>query len=98
MPKSSWQNRSALILDEISMVSLRLLGMIDIRLTQAKGKTNNDIAVLGGLGLVIVMRNFYQFPSITERSLWTCSITEEEIYGQSIWNQFTLVITLIEQM
>ncbi len=48
LAKSSWQNRLALILDEISMVSLKLLSIVDMRLSQAKGKTNNDTAVLSG--------------------------------------------------
>ncbi len=80
------------------MVSLRLLEMIDMRLSQAKSKTNNDTAVLGGLALVIVMGDFYQFLPVTGRSLWIDPVTEEEIHGKSIWNQFTSVITLIEQM
>lgn len=84
MPKSPWQNRSALILDKISIVFLRLLGMIDMRLGQAKSKTNNDNAILGGLALVIVMEDFYQFFPITGRSLWTGPITKKEIYGKSI--------------
>ncbi len=36
--KNPWQNRSAQILDEISMVSLKLLGIIDMRLSQVKDK------------------------------------------------------------
>ncbi len=98
MPKSPWQNHSALILDEISIVSLRLLGMIDMHLSQAKDKTNIDIAVLGVLALVIVMGDFHQFLLVTGRSLWTGPVTEEEIHGKSIWNHFISVITLIEQM
>ncbi len=84
MPKNPWQNRSALILDEISMVSLRLLGMIDMRLSQAKGQTNNDTAVLGRLALIIDMGDFYQFHPVTRRSLWTDLVTEEQIHGKSI--------------
>ena len=64
MPKSSWQNYSTRILDEINIFFLRLLGMIDMHFSQAKGKTNNDIAVLVGLALVIVMGHFYQFSSV----------------------------------
>lgn len=50
------------------MVSLKLLGMIDICLSQAKSKTNNNIAVLDGLALVIIIEDFYQFFFITKRS------------------------------
>ncbi len=98
MPKGPWQNQSTLILDEISMVSLWLLEMIDMCLSQANDKTNNDTAVLDRLALVIVIGDFYQFPSVTRRSLWTDPITNEEIRSKSIWNQFTAVITLTEQM
>ncbi len=98
MAKGPWQNRLALILNEISMVSLKLLSTVDMCLSQAKGKTNNDTAVLGGLALVIVMGAFYQFPPVVRRFLWTYLITSEEIHGKSRWNQFTSVITLTEQM
>ncbi len=69
-----------------------------MRLSQAKGKTNKDIAVLGELALAIVMGDFYRFSPVTGRSLWTDPVTEEEIHGKSIWNQFISVITLTEQM
>ncbi len=58
--------------------------MIDMYFSQTKSKTNNDIAVLGGLALVIVMEDFYQFLLITGQSLQTDPITEKEIYGKSI--------------
>ncbi len=54
-----------------------------MRLSQTKSKTNNDTTVLGGLALVIVMEDFYQFPLIG-RSLWTHPVTSEEIYGKGI--------------
>ena len=69
MSKNPWQNYSALILDKISMVFLRLLGMIKIHLSQAKSKNNNDTAVFDSLVLVVVIGNFYQFPPVIGRSL-----------------------------
>ncbi len=98
LAKAPWQNRLALILDEISMVFLKLLLTFDMHLSQAKGKTNHDIIVLAGLALVIVMGDFYQFLLVVGRSLWTHSVTSEEIHDKGIWNQFTLVITLTKQM
>lgn len=86
MAKGLWQNHLALILDEISIVFLKLQSTVEIRLSQAKGKTNNDTAVLGGLLLVIVMGDFYQFPPVVERSLWIYPITSDEIYGKGVWN------------
>ena len=47
--KELWQNYLVLILDKISMIFLKLLSIIDIYLSYAKGKTNNDTTVLDGL-------------------------------------------------
>ena len=51
------------------MVSVKLLSIIDMRLSQAKGKANNNTTILGSLALVIVMRDFYQFLPVVGRSL-----------------------------
>lgn len=80
------------------MVSLKLLLTVDIRLSQGKGKINNDNTVLDGLAPVIIMGNFYQFSLVVERSLWTHPISGKKIYDKSIWNQFMSVITLTKQM
>lgn len=98
MAKYLWQNCSALILDGISMVSLKLLLTVDAQLSQAKSKTDNYIAVLGGLALVIMIGDFYQFPPIVGRSLWSKPITSDENHGKRIWGHFTSSITLREQM
>ncbi len=66
------------------MVSLKLLSTVEMRLSQAKSKTNNDTAVLDGLALMIVIRNIYQFLLVIGRSLWTHPITSEEIHGKGI--------------
>lgn len=49
-------------------------------LGQAKSKTKNDITVLGGLALIIIMGDFYQFAPVIERSLWTYPITNDKIH------------------
>lgn len=98
MVKGPWQNRSAVIIDEISMVSLKLLSTVDTQLSQAKGKTDNDTAILGGLALVMMMGDFYQFPPVVGRSLWNKPISRDENHGKGIWDHFTSVITLTEQM
>ena len=66
------------------MVSLKLLSTVDICLSQTKCKTNNDTAVLGDLALIIVMGDFYQFPPVVGRSLWTHPVTIEEIHIKGI--------------
>lgn len=98
MVKGPWQNFLTLIMDEISMVSLKLLLIVNSCLNQAKGKTNNYITILGGLALIIVIRDFSQFFPVIGRSLWDHPITNKEIHNKSIWNQFILVIALIEQI
>ena len=52
------------------MVFLRLLGTVDMCLSQAKSKTNNDSTVLVGLALIIIMEDFYQFSLVNTRSLF----------------------------
>ena len=41
------------------MVSLKLLSTVDIQLSQAKDKIDNNIAVLGSLAFIIMMGVFY---------------------------------------
>ena len=66
------------------MVFLKLLSTIDMRLSQVEGNANNDIIVLDSLVLVIFMEDFYQFPPIIGRFLWTYLVTSEEIYNKGI--------------
>ena len=98
MVKNPQQSRSAFIFNEISIVFLKLLGTVNMRLSQAKNKTNNNFAVLSGLTLIIVKRDFYQFQYINARSLQTCAIIKKKIYNKGIQYLFTSVITLTEQM
>lgn len=51
------------------MVSLKLLLMVDMHLSQAQGKTNNDTTILGNLTLIIVMGDFYQFSLMVSKLL-----------------------------
>ena len=84
LAKNPWQNRLALILDKINIVFLKLLLIIDICLNQVKDKTNNDMAILGGLALVIIIEDFYQFFLIVGRFLWTHLVNIKKIYSKSI--------------
>ena len=53
-------------------------------LNQTKYKTNNDITVLDGLALIIVIKDFYQFFPMVGRFLWTYLVTSKEIYSKNI--------------
>ena len=67
--KRPWQNRTTFIKDEISMILLKLLSTVDSQLSQVKEKKDNNTAVLGGLALVIIIEDFYQFPPIVGKFL-----------------------------
>lgn len=72
--------------------------MINMRLSQVKDKTNNDIAIFDSLALAIIIRDFYQFLSRVGRLLWTHLVTTTEIHDKGIWNHCISVITLTEQI
>ena len=61
--------RYILIIDKISIVELNILPNIVIQLAKARGISNNNIAVLGTLPIVIIMGDFYKFSPIRERAL-----------------------------
>lgn len=51
------------------MVYLKLIATVNPQLSQTKGKKNNDTTVFSGLTLIIMIRDFYQFLLIVEKSL-----------------------------
>ena len=79
-------------------MSLKLLATVDAQLSLAKRKPDTNIAVLGGLAIMILMGDFYQFPPVVEKPLWEKAITTDKLYGKALWNHFTSVITLTQQI
>ena len=77
---------------------LKLLATVDAQLSLAKGKPDTDTTVLGGPAIVILIGDFYQFPSVVKRLLWKKAIMTHELHGKAIWNHFTSVIILTQQM
>ncbi len=57
-------------MDEISIVELEILSNIGKQLAKAWGLLNSSMAMFGGLPIIIVMGNFYQFSPIAGRLLW----------------------------
>ena len=51
------------------MIFLKLLFIVDFQLNQAKKKKDNNIIVLSSLVFIIMIKDFYQFPSIVENFL-----------------------------
>ena len=93
-----WSQRSSLIVDEVSMIDLKLLTIIDKQMRKAKGSDTSSTTFFGGLLLVVLMGDFYQFAPMTEKALWDKPHGEDEIYGKTLWNSFSSVLTLTEQM
>ena len=93
-----WRNKTAIIVDEMSMVSLDFLATVDLHLGRAKSLHENSSAVLGGLSVVIFLGDFFQFSPVTGRSLWEVPLSSHEEHGQHIWHHFTDIITLTKQM
>lgn len=64
-----WRVWMALIIDEISIVLLKLLASINTQLSQAKEKSDNNIAIFRGLVIVILIDNFHNFFSVIRKPL-----------------------------
>ncbi len=44
------------------------------------------------------MGDFYQFVLVLGKTLWDHLIGDDEMHGKSLWNRFTTILTLTEQM
>jgi Helitron helicase-like domain at N-terminus/PIF1-like helicase len=93
-----WANKTILIIDEVSMVSSKLMDSIDKRCRIVKNLDPNSTAVFGGLHIVIVLGDFHQFSPVRARSLWQPQQGGNEKRGQSLWHMFSNVVLLDEQM
>src|SRR6267378_5587418 len=59
--KALWRNKIMLIIDEISMVSSKLMDSIDKQCKVVKNLDDSSTAVFGGLPVVIALGDFHQF-------------------------------------
>jgi hypothetical protein len=86
-----------LVIDETSMVSLKLMDSIDKQCNIMKNLDSNSIAVFGGLPVVIALGDFHQFPPVRARALWQKQESNDEKRGQQLWYMFKNVVVLDEQ-
>ena len=80
------------------MIDLKLLTSIDKQLRKAKGSDISSTSVFGGLPLVVLIGDFYQFAPVTGKALWNNLFKEDDIHGKTLWERFTSVLSLTEQM
>jgi len=96
--RSLWRNKTMLIIDEISMVSSKLMDSIDKQCKVMKNLDSNSTAVFGGLHVVVVLGDFHQFSPIQAKALWQKQESNDEKRGQQLWHMFKDVVVLDEQM
>jgi hypothetical protein len=96
--RSLWTNKTMLIIDEISMVSSKLMDTIDKQCKVMKNLNSNSTALFGGLHVVIVLGDFHQFPPVQAKALWQKQESNDEVRGQQLWHMFKEVVLLDEQM
>src|SRR5579871_2826950 len=96
--RALWANKTMLIIDEISMVSSKLMDSIDKQCKVMKNLSSDSTAVFGGLHVVIVLGDFHQFSPIQAKALWQKQESNDEDRGQQLWHMFKNVVVLDEQM
>ena len=93
-------NKTIMFVDEISMVDQSMLSTINDRCNIARSLDRSSTDLFGGIPVVIVMGDFYQFPPVKGTPLWKeprkGNAGDEQ--GLWIWRRFTDVIILHEQM
>lgn len=93
-----WSEKTIMIIDEVSMVSLSTLNTINAHCKSARSLNRMSTDLFGGLPVVILMGDFHQFPPVGGQALWKTPASESDHDGKLIWLQFKQVIMLDEQM
>jgi len=102
--KLRWKNRTMLIVDEISQVGGLTLASVDSRLRLYR----DDARPFGGIPIVIVFGDFFQFDPVRQTSLLLAEPKDRErqrpeslakhIAAHKLFLQFTIVVILREQV
>ena len=95
-----WSRKTIMIIDEVSMMDLSMLSTINRQCKIARSLDRSSPDLFGGLPIVILMGDFYQFPPVRGPALWQepRKGKDEDANGRIIWHQFTNVIILDQQM
>ncbi|KAJ5654961.1 hypothetical protein N7490_001964 [Penicillium lividum] len=95
-----WARKTILVIDEMSMVDLKMLSVINNQCKVARSLPRSSPDLFGGLPIVILMGDFFQFPPVRGPPLWKKprSGVDDDAAGRLIWHRFENVIILDEQM
>jgi len=95
-----WSQKSILIIDEISMVDQAWHGKINQRCAFLRQQEDPMTKMFGGLSIVILMGDFFQFPPINfgAKALWRESDSRLDEEERMVWERFQSVIILEESM
>ncbi len=99
--RAEWKDVDIVLIDEVSMVSLSLLGEIDHALRYVKEKRD---AWFGGV-IMIFSGDLYQYPPVGGAALYSairlrgrpCNTELHNRLGALAWNSLTDVVELTEQ-
>lgn len=95
-----WAQKTILVIDEMSMVDLKMLSVINNQCKVARSLPRSSPELFGGLPIVILMGDFFQFPPVHGPPLWKNPRygNDDDAAGRLIWRRFENVIILNEQM
>lgn len=84
----------------MSMVDLKMLSVINNQCKVARSLPRSSPELFGGLPIVILMGDFFQFPPVHGPPLWKNPRygNDDDAAGRLIWRRFENVIILNEQM
>jgi hypothetical protein len=95
-----WARKAILVIDEMSMIDLKMLSVINDQCKVARSLPRSSPDLFGGLPIVILMGDFFQFPPVRGPPLWKNPRygNDEDAAGRLIWHRFQNLIILDEQM
>lgn len=95
-----WAQKTIMFIDEMSMMDLTMLSVVNNHCRIARSLDRSSPDLFGGLPVVILMGDFFQFPPVRGPALWKepRDGNDEDVNGQLIWHRFKQVIILDEQM
>ena len=98
--KKLWAHKTIMFIDEMSMIDLTMLSVVNNHCTIARSLDRSSPDLFGGLPVVVLMGDFFQFPPVRDPALWMDPRegSSEDANGKMIWHQFEQVIILDEQM